>query len=255
VGARADRGPRIVTVTGPVCRFPTLDGACKRSVAQAGDRCAEHTGPDQIEAARNAAKSLRARRAAEQRETRAQRQAAAVAGGSPGSPMSDEQIAAVADCLNRHGVDYVIVGGGAAQLHGAPVMRTRDADVVPSRAAANLDRLAGALRELEARLWIGPAEPEGLDMVFDRESLGRIEGFLNLVTRHGPLDLTYRPDGTQGYDDLVRSAAIIRLLDVDVTVASLDDVIRSKEAAGRAKDIAVLPDLIEHSRRQRDERE
>ena len=92
-------------------------------------------------------------------------------------------------------------------------------------------------------------------MVFDRESLGRIQGFLNLITRHGPLDVTYRPDGTEGYDDLVRSAVIIRLLGVDVTVASLDDVIRSKEAAGRAKDIAVLPDLIEHARRQRPERE
>jgi hypothetical protein len=165
--------------------------------------------------------------------------------------MSDEQIAAVAECLNRHGVEYVIVGGGAAQPHGAPVMRTRDADVVPSKAAANLDRLGAALRDMDARLWVGPDEPEGLQMAFDRGTLGQIEGFLNLITRHGPLDVTYRPDGTDGYDDLVRSVVVIRLLGVDVPVASLEDVIRSKEAAGRAKDIAVLPDLIEYSRRRR----
>jgi hypothetical protein len=90
-------------------------------------------------------------------------------------------------------------------------------------------------------------------MPFDRGTLGQIEGFLNLITRYGPLDVTYRPDGTDGYDDLVRAAVIVRLLDVDVVVASLEDVIRSKEAAGRAKDIAALPDLIEHSRRRRAE--
>ena len=60
--------------------------------------------------------------------------------------------------------------------------------------------------------------------------------------------VTYRPDGTDGYDDLARSVVVVRLLGVDVPVASLEDIIRSKEAAGRAKDIAVLPILIEHSR-------
>jgi hypothetical protein len=236
-------------VTRPTCRFPTLGGLCDRGVAHSGDRCDEHRGLDPVEAAGDIAKAARARRATERRAVRARRDESQ--GDRAEVPMSDEQVAAVADCLNRHGVEYVIIGGGAAQLHGAPVMRTRDADVVPSKAAANLDRLAAALRELDARLWVGPAEPEGLAMPFDRGTLGQIEGFLNLITRYGPLDVTYRPDGTDGYDDLVRSAVTVRLLDVDVVVASLEDVIRSKEAAGRAKDIAALPDLIEHSRRRR----
>lgn len=68
------------------------------------------------------------------------------------------------------------------------------------------------------------------------------------VTSHGPLDITYRPEGTDGYDDLSRSTVIVRLLEVDVPVAALRDVIRSKEAAGRAKDLSVLPKLIEHLR-------
>jgi hypothetical protein len=164
--------------------------------------------------------------------------------------MSDAQIAAVAECLNRHDVAYVLVGGAASQLHGAPVPRTRDADVVPSRSDDNLDRLALALREMEARLWVGPSEPAGLKMVFDRKTLGQMEGFLNLVTCHGPVDITYRPQGTDGYADLVRSSVVISLLGIEVPVAALEDVIRSKEVAGRRKDLAVLPALIQHLRRR-----
>jgi hypothetical protein len=68
------------------------------------------------------------------------------------------------------------------------------------------------------------------------------------VTKHGSLDVTYRPEGTEGYEDLNRSVVVIELLGVEVRVASLADVIRSKEAAGRDKDIAVLPDLINYLR-------
>jgi hypothetical protein len=131
------------------------------------------------------------------------------------------------------------------------VARTRDADVVPARDGPNLDRLAAALREIDARLWVGTDEPAGVAMTFDRVSLGAIDGFLNLVTRHGPVDITFRPDGTDGYPDLAMSAVSIRLLDIDVPVAALEDVIRSKEAAGRDKDIATLPDLIEYLRKRR----
>ncbi|MEX1009387.1 MAG: hypothetical protein WD271_16330 [Acidimicrobiia bacterium] len=164
--------------------------------------------------------------------------------------MSDEQIASLAECLNRHDVAYVIVGGAASQLHGAPVARTRDADVVPARDAKNLDRLSRALREIDARLWVGPDEPAGIAITLDRTTLAAIDGFLNLVTRYGPVDITFVPDGTGGYSDLVASAVTVRLLDVDVRIAALEDVIRSKEAAGREKDIAVLPDLIEFLRTQ-----
>lgn len=105
-----------------------------------------------------------------------------------------------------------------------------------------------ALNEMEARLWVGPEQPEGLAMTFDRGTLGQIQGFLNLVTKHGPVDITYRPDGTDGFPDLARATVTVHLLGVDVPVAALEDVIRSKEAAGRAKDLAVLPRLIQHLR-------
>jgi hypothetical protein len=76
---------------------------------------------------------------------------------------------------------------------------------------------------------------------------------LAYVTKHGNLDVALLPDGTRGYDDLRRSATREQLSEtLEVSVASLADVIRSKEAAGREKDRAVLPALrqvLERSQR------
>jgi hypothetical protein len=63
-----------------------------------------------------------------------------------------------------------------------------------------------------------------------------------LATSAGDLDICFTPSGTRGYDDLRREASRERLgRDLTVAVASLRDVIRSKEAAGRDKDLAQLP--------------
>ena len=66
---------------------------------------------------------------------------------------------------------------------------------------------------------------------------------LNLVTDFGRFDVTRMPAGTEGYEDLRRDAVMVRLWDLDVPVASLADVIRSKQAAGRPKDLQFLPPL------------
>jgi hypothetical protein len=75
------------------------------------------------------------------------------------------------------------------------------------------------------------------------------------VTSHGYLDIALVPDGTRGYDDLRRGASRERISDtLEVNVAALADVIRSKEAAGREKDRAVLSILrqvLERSHRIR----
>lgn len=63
------------------------------------------------------------------------------------------------------------------------------------------------------------------------------------------------PSGTEGYDDLARQALIVESHGESVPVANLDDVIRSKEAAGRPKDIMQLPILIQTARRKRLESE
>jgi len=125
-------------------------------------------------------------------------------------------------------------------IHGSPYVTT-DLDVVPESDAANLERLSVALRDLHARVWTS-TEPEGLAFEHDAESLARAETW-NLVTDHGRLDVTFRPSGTAGFADLARDAVHLTILGVGVDVASLADVVRSKEAAGREKDRLVLPTL------------
>ena len=114
--------------------------------------------------------------------------------------------------------------------------------MTPSRDRANLTRLAAALRELNAQLRV-PGTDEPVEFALDEHSFdwGTTWTF---VTDHGFLDIALLPDGTQGYDDLRRSATREQLTEtLQVDVASLADVIRSKEAAGREKDRAVLPIL------------
>lgn len=147
---------------------------------------------------------------------------------------------AILEVLHRHGVRFVLIGGFAAVIHGSPYVTT-DVDVVPGTDADNLSRLSTALRELRARVWTS-SEPEGLAFEHDAESLARASTW-NLVTDHGRLDLTFRPSGTAGYEDVARDAVHLTILGVEVDVASLADVVRSKEAAGRDKDRLVLPVL------------
>jgi hypothetical protein len=141
--------------------------------------------------------------------------------------------------LERHGVRYVLIGAAAARIAGAPVV-TEDIDVTPASDRANLRRLADALRELDARLR-SPGDPEGVVFSVDADMLVNAEMW-TLTTAAGDLDVCFTPSGTRGYDDLRREASRERLgRGLTVTVASLRDVIRSKEAAGRAKDLAQLP--------------
>jgi hypothetical protein len=142
--------------------------------------------------------------------------------------------------FERHGVRYVLIGGFAAVIHGSPYVTT-DLDVVPDPGPANLKRLSRALDELHARVWTS-SEPAGVVFGHDASSLAEV-GIWNLVTDFGRLDITFEPSGTAGYADLARDAVHLSILGAHVDVASLADVIRSKEAAGREKDRLVLPVL------------
>jgi hypothetical protein len=142
--------------------------------------------------------------------------------------------------LARHGVRSVLIGGFAGVIHGSPYVTT-DVDVVPDRRPANLERLSAALTELHARVWT-PSEPDGVAFDHDAASLASVVVW-NLVTEFGRLDITFEPSGTAGYPDIARDAAHLVILGVEVDVASLADVIRSKEAADREKDRLVLPVL------------
>jgi hypothetical protein len=174
-------------------------------------------------------------------------------------PMTSESVPyrpdAILEVLERHGVLYVVIGGLAAELRGSPYV-TRDVDVTPARNRENFRRLAAALKELEAKLRV-TGTVELLTVPLDEQSFEQATTW-TYVTKYGYLDVALLPDGTRGYDDLQRDATWERLTDaVTIRVAALADVIRSKEAAGREKDRAVLPILrkvLESSKiKQRDD--
>ncbi len=135
---------------------------------------------------------------------------------------------------------YVVIGGLAAVLHGSPTV-TADADICADRSPENLQRLSTALRDLHARAR-SAADPDGVPFKPDAALLGRMK-VLNLTTDLGDLDLAFEPAAFAGYDELARDAVTVSVAGVAVAVASLDDVIRSKEAADRPKDHATLPVL------------
>ena len=157
--------------------------------------------------------------------------------GETGVPLD---ASALLEVLERHRVQYVVVGGFAAELHGS-VRRTADVDVVPRATADNLERLAAALREVQAKIRTAGL-PEGLPFSPSGEAMAAMT-MLNLVTTHGELDLNFTPSGTAGYEDLHVDATTFAVGRVQVQVASLADVIRSKTAAGRPKDFEALPEL------------
>ncbi len=146
--------------------------------------------------------------------------------------------------LAGRSVLFVLIGGMAAVLHG-DVGVTVDLDVVPERSEENLRRLAQALRDLGARIRT-EGEPDGLPFDCSAEFFGNLspDSIVNMTTEAGDLDVTFCPSGTQGFSDLRRDAVEIEAADrLHILVASLEDVIRSKQAAGREKDRLALPRL------------
>ncbi len=154
----------------------------------------------------------------------------------------------VAALLARR-VNFVVIGGFAARLHGSPLL-TSDVDVTPEMTTENLERLSDALRDLDARVR-HPDIPQGLPFAHDATSLGG-SVFWNLTTRHGDLDLSFTPAGTAGYAELVAGLVTITVAGTPFPVAGLADIVRSKDAANRDKDRRALPVLRELLAQQRE---
>lgn len=144
---------------------------------------------------------------------------------------------AVLRALVEGGVDFVLVGGLAAVLRGAPTV-TYGVDVAPAQDPANLERLVAVLRALGAVRSTGP------DGDLEEPAVERLtEDVERFAAPVAYVDVLRELRAVGGFEALQERADRIAVEDVTVLVASLDDVIASKEVAGRTKDLAALPAL------------
>ena len=146
--------------------------------------------------------------------------------------------------LSKRAVLYILVGATAARLQGFPRL-TADADIAPAPDPDNLKRLSAALRDLHARVYT-EGVPEGLPFSCDAATLARAN-IWNLTTDAGRLDLIFKPSGTQGYDDLAKSAVTYHAFGVELRAASLKDILRSKLASNRPQDqqdVIILTEML-----------
>jgi hypothetical protein len=140
--------------------------------------------------------------------------------------------------LASAGADFTVVGGVAAAAHGSP-RSTVDLDVVYSREPSNLERLVEALAPCHPYL---RDAPPGLPFRFD---LATVTAGLNftLTTDLGWIDLLGEIPGGGRYEDLLPHSIVTEAFGIRCRILDLDTLIRTKRAAGRAKDLVALAEL------------
>jgi hypothetical protein len=146
-------------------------------------------------------------------------------------------IAAV-QALVDEGVDFVIIGGWSAILHGSSSV-TNDLDICYSRSPDNLKRVVAALTSFHPRL---RDLPLNLPFVWDQATL-RNAAILTLSTDLGAIDLLAEVNGLGGFEAVKANSIFVQAFDREVRTLDLPALIRAKRAAGRAKDLQVLPEL------------
>lgn len=150
--------------------------------------------------------------------------------------------------LNQHGVRFVLIGGLGARLRGSPTV-TSDMDICYDRDPTNLEALARALKDLKATL---RGADEDLPFLLDARTLAAGDHF-TFTTTAGPIDILGTPAGTDGFGGLTQNATSFDVGGETVLVASLDDLIEMKRAAGRPKDLVEMEILgaIKDTERER----
>jgi hypothetical protein len=145
---------------------------------------------------------------------------------------------AVLDRLARNEVDFIVIGGLAAALHGSAYV-TQDVDVCYGRSHASIEHLCRALADLHPNLRGAPA---GLPFRFDPATVKAGLNF-TLSTDLGPVDVLGEVSPFGDFEKLKPHAVPMSLGGHSVLVLSLPALIRSKRAAGRPKDLLVVPEL------------
>ena len=149
--------------------------------------------------------------------------------------------------LNDHGVQFVVIGGVAAILHGSATT-TEDLDVCAPLDEPNLVRIQAALRGLHPKFRMSPRLPPLFEDVKD------LVGFrnLNLITDWGVLDILGEVTGVGAYGEVLKESVEVKLDDSSVRILKLPALIQAKTAANRPKDRGIIPVLKfmqEHARK------
>lgn len=154
------------------------------------------------------------------------------------------QIIEIFRVLDNHRVEFIIVGGVCAVLHGAPIT-TFDLDLVHSRTPVNLKLLMNALMDLNAYYRGHPKQIKP-----DVESLAS-PGHHLLMTRFGPLDLLGTIGKEMGYADLIGHSEEIQIENLAIRILNLEYLIAIKEETTREKDRLILP-VLKHTLKERE---
>ncbi len=158
--------------------------------------------------------------------------------------MATQSFRRIIELLEQHGVEYVVVGGVAAVLQGAPVT-TFDFDALFKVDPENIDRLATVLVELDARF------RERRDLRPTRSTLAAGQHIL-LLTNCGPFDLLGVIGSGKRYEDVIDSASRLSIDNQVIKVLSIEALIEDKKALGRHKDLAAVRLLEALVNRKRD---
>lgn len=153
-------------------------------------------------------------------------------------PLDAQRIFAV---LDEHGVEYVVIGGIAVQVYGH-VRMTNNVDLIPSPTPENLEHLASALAELDARV----LNPGSEHLKIDAKMLPHATQW-QLATRYGDIDVLHDAPSAASFFQLRERALLITLGNYRIPITSKDDLIKMKRAAGRAVDLADIAALTEPS--------
>jgi predicted nucleotidyltransferase len=162
-------------------------------------------------------------------------------------PEQPAELAELLALLLDSSVEFVLVGGGAAVVHGAPVT-TQDIDIVHRRDAANVDRLLQVLSRLDARV----VDPAGRDLKPERMALSG-PGQSLIRTRLGRIDVLGALHDGKDYEALLTTADTVDFDGRPLRIIDLPTLIAIKSATGRAKDRLIVPVLLDLARRRADQ--
>jgi hypothetical protein len=147
-------------------------------------------------------------------------------------------LAALIESLTSSGVEFIVVGGAAAVLHGAPTS-TIDLDIVHRQTSENVNHLMSVLTRLDT-IYRDPAGRHIVPTVDDLMGKGQ----LNLITDLGPLDPLCRLHDGRGFDELVPHTVVLSDGEISIRVLDLETLIEVKESTKRPRDKLVVSLLV-----------